>query len=176
MAGRNFGRKKFWREEILAVRSIRQIWNNLAEFILADQEKNLTWGESILVDREKIYIWWELILADSPNKILFKKGFDRKKKRSTLNGKKKNSHVAHFSPGTVSNLLVMERYKQLVAELYVEPKEAQILGSFPENQVAIGKDGQNNPPGVKESKQQRKQTGSGMKDIFFSSAERKETG
>ena len=58
-----------------------------------------------------------------------------------------------FPPGTVSNLLVMERYKQLVAELYIKPKEEQILVLFlerdPENQVAIKKDGQNNPPGVK---------------------------
>ena len=83
-----------------------------------------------------------------------------------------------FLPGTVSNLLVMERYKQLVAELYMEPKEEQILGSFlerdPENQVAIEKDGQNNPPVEKEPKQQRKQTGSGMKDIrsFFSPMQR----
>ena len=29
------------------------------------------------------------MLADSPNKSFFKKGFDRKKKQSTLNGKKK---------------------------------------------------------------------------------------
>ena len=78
----------------------------------------------------------------------------------------------------VSNLLVMERYKQLVAELYIEPKEEQILGSFlerdPENQVTIKKDGQNNPPREKEPKQQRKQTGSGMKNIrsFFSPVQR----
>ena len=93
---------------------------------------------------------------------------------------RKNSHVAHFSPGTLSNLLVMKRYKQLVAELYIEPKKEQILGSFlernPENQVAIEKDDQNNPLEEKEPKQQRKQTGYGMKNIrsfFFSSAERK---
>ena len=65
----------------------------------------------------------------------------------------KNSDVAHFSPGTVSNLLVMEIYRQLVAELYIERKEEQILGSLlerdPENQVAIEKNGQNNPPGEK---------------------------
>ena len=44
----------------------------------------------------------------------------------------------------------------------------------PENQVAIEKDDQNNPPGEKEPKQQRKQTGSGMKDIrsFFSPVQR----
>ena len=58
-------------------------------------------------------------------------------------------------------------------ELYIEPKEEQILGSFLEHDleslVAIEKDGQNNPPGEKEPKQQRKQTASGMKDIriFF---------
>ena len=78
----------------------------------------------------------------------------------------------------MSNLLVMERCKQLVAKLYIEPKEEQILGSFlerdPENQVAIEKDGQNNPPGEKEPKQRRKKTGSGMKDIrsFFSPVQR----
>ena len=72
----------------------------------------------------------------------------------------------------------MEKYKQLVAELYIEPKEEQILNSFldrdPENQTAIEKDGQNNPPGEKEPKQQRKQTGSGMKDIrsLFSPVQR----
>ena len=67
-----------------------------------------------------------------------------------------------------------------MAERYIESKEEQILGSFlerdPENQVAIEKDSQNNPPGEKEPKQQEKETGSGMKDIrsfFFSSAERK---
>ena len=32
--------------------------------------------------------------------------------------------------GTVSNLLVMEKYKQIVEELYTEPKDEQILGSF----------------------------------------------
>ena len=59
----------------------------------------------------------------------------------------------------------MEIYKQLVAELYIEPKEEQILGFFlkrrPENQVAIEKDGQNNPPGEKERNQQRKKMGLG---------------
>ena len=33
-------------------------------------------------------------------------------------------------PGTCANLLVMEKYKQLVDELYVQPKEEQIIGSF----------------------------------------------
>ena len=72
----------------------------------------------------------------------------------------------------------MERYKQLVAELYIQPKEEEILGSFlkrrPENQVATENDGQNNPPGEKERNQQRKKTGSGMKDIrsFFSPVQR----
>ena len=77
------------REQILAVRSIRQIRNSLAEFILTDREKNLIWRELILADREKVYIWRELILADSPNNFFLIKGFDRKKKQSTLNGKKK---------------------------------------------------------------------------------------
>ena len=33
--------KKFWREEVLVVRSIRQIRNNLVEFILVDREKKI---------------------------------------------------------------------------------------------------------------------------------------
>ena len=33
-------------------------------------------------------------------------------------------------PRTVSNLQVMERHTQLMEELYIEPKEEQILGSF----------------------------------------------
>ena len=72
----------------------------------------------------------------------------------------------------------MEKYKQLVAELYIEPKEEQILVSFPErdpeNQVAVEKDGQDDLPEEKELKQQRKQTASGMKDIrsFFSPVQR----
>ena len=33
-------------------------------------------------------------------------------------------------PGTCLNLLLMEKYKQLVEELYIEPKKEEILGSF----------------------------------------------
>ena len=32
--------------------------------------------------------------------------------------------------GTVINQLLMERYKQLVKTLYMEPKEEEILGTF----------------------------------------------
>ena len=33
-------------------------------------------------------------------------------------------------PGTYINLLLMEKYKQLVEQLYIEPKNEEILGSF----------------------------------------------
>ena len=33
-------------------------------------------------------------------------------------------------PGTVINLLIMEKYNQLVQKLYTEPKDEHILGSF----------------------------------------------
>ena len=33
-------------------------------------------------------------------------------------------------PATISNLLVLEKYWQLVEELYTEPKNEEILGSF----------------------------------------------
>ena len=32
--------------------------------------------------------------------------------------------------GTVTNLLIIEKYRQLVQELYTEPKDKEILGSF----------------------------------------------
>ena len=32
--------------------------------------------------------------------------------------------------GTVYNLLVLEKYRQFVEELYIEPKNEEILGSF----------------------------------------------
>ena len=38
--------------------------------------------------------------------------------------------VSVTMPGTISNLLVMEKYWQLVEELYTEPKNEEILGSF----------------------------------------------
>ena len=33
-------------------------------------------------------------------------------------------------PGTCINILLMEKYKQLVQQLYIEPKNEEILGSF----------------------------------------------
>ena len=65
------------REEILAGRNFGGSVDtpNPEQFGLADQENNL--------------IWQKLILADFTNNLFFKKGFDRKKKQSTLNGKKK---------------------------------------------------------------------------------------
>ena len=33
-------------------------------------------------------------------------------------------------PGTILNQLLMEQFKQLVQEKYVEPKNEEILGSF----------------------------------------------
>ena len=38
--------------------------------------------------------------------------------------------VSVFLPGTVSNLLVLEKYWQLVEELYTKPKNEETLGSF----------------------------------------------
>ena len=45
----------------------------------------------------KNYVWRELILADSLNDLFFKKGFDRKKKQDTLNGKKKTPYSSFFT-------------------------------------------------------------------------------
>ena len=38
--------------------------------------------------------------------------------------------VSVTMPGTASNVLVLEKYWQLVEELYTEPKNEEILGSF----------------------------------------------
>ena len=38
--------------------------------------------------------------------------------------------VSVTMPGTVSNLLVLEKYWQLVEDLYTEPKNEEIFGSF----------------------------------------------
>ena len=38
--------------------------------------------------------------------------------------------VSVTMPGTVSNLLVLRKYWQLVEDLYTEPKNGDILGSF----------------------------------------------
>ena len=38
--------------------------------------------------------------------------------------------VSAIMPGTVSNLLVLEKYWQLVEDLYTEPKNEEIFGSF----------------------------------------------
>ena len=77
-------------------------------------------------------------------------------------------------PGTVANLLVMERYKQLVGELYIEPKEEENLGSYLErdsgrkDQGITGNAGQNSrSPAGEGITRPRKEPG--MKDIrsFF---------
>ena len=53
-------------------------------------------------------------------------------RRSSLvqEGLKIPCKVSAIMPGTVSNLLVLEKYWQLVEDLYTEPKNEEILGSF----------------------------------------------
>ena len=38
--------------------------------------------------------------------------------------------VSVTMPGTVNNLLVLEKYRHLIEELYIEPKSEDIIGSF----------------------------------------------
>ena len=63
----------------------------------------------------------------------------------------------------------MEKYKQLVAELYLEPKDEEVLGSYleRENQGDIEK-----APPTQNKEKERKE--SGVKDIrtFFSPVQR----
>ena len=43
-------------------------------------------------------------------------------------------------PGTVIKQLLMERYKQLVETLYMEPKEEEILGTFLQQENTVAQD------------------------------------
>ena len=52
-----------------------------------------------------------------------------RRSRLKQGGLKIPSKVSVTMPGTVSNLLVLEKYWQLVEELYTEPKNEEILGS-----------------------------------------------
>ena len=46
-------------------------------------------------------------------------------------------------PGMCVNILLMEKYKQLKQQLYIEPKNEEILGSFLQANETI--DGENKP-------------------------------
>ena len=60
-------------------------------------------------------------------------------------------------PGTCVNILLMEKYKQLVQQLYIEPKNEEILGSFLQANGTV--DGVEAQPGLKKAKVKKKQTG-----------------
>ena len=59
-------------------------------------------------------------------------------------------------PGTCINILLMEKYKQVVQQLYTEPKNEEILGSFLQANETI--DGAEAQPISKKAKVRRKQT------------------
>ena len=60
------------------------------------------------------------------------------------------------TPGTCINILLMEKYKQVVQQLYTEPKNEEILGSFLQANETI--DGVEAQPVSKKDKVRRKQT------------------
>ena len=59
-------------------------------------------------------------------------------------------------PGTCVNILLMEKYKQLVQQLYIEPKNEEIIGSFLQGNETI--DRAEAQPVSKKAKVKRKQT------------------
>ena len=59
-------------------------------------------------------------------------------------------------PSTCVNILLMEKYKQLVQQLYIQPKNEEILGSFLQPIETI--DGVEAQPVLKNAKVKRKQT------------------
>ena len=59
-------------------------------------------------------------------------------------------------PGTCINILLMEKYKQLVQQLYIEPKNGEILGSYLQANETI--DGVEAQQVWKKAKRKRKKT------------------
>ena len=59
-------------------------------------------------------------------------------------------------PSTCVNILLMENYKQLVQQLYIEPKNEEIIGSFLQGNETI--DRAEAQPVSKKAKVKRKQT------------------
>ena len=72
-------------------------------------------------------------------------------------------------PGTVNNLLVLEKYRQLIEELYIEPKNEDIIGSF--LHTVFGED-EPAPPPAKRKPKSKKAAASNQPDIrtFFGNA------
>ena len=60
------------------------------------------------------------------------------------------------TPGTYVNILLIEKYKQLVQQFYIEPKNEEILGSFLKVNETI--DGVEAQPVSRKAKVKRKQT------------------
>ena len=74
--------------------------------------------------------------------------------------------------GKCASILLMEKYKQLVQQLYIEPKNEEILGSFLQANETI--DGVEAQPVSKKAKVKRKQTDKTVnrqKDIFLRNKE-----
>ena len=63
---------------------------------------------------------------------------------------------SHKIPGTCVNILLMEKYKQLMQQLYIEPKNEETLGSFLKANETI--DGVKAQSVSKKTKVKRKQT------------------
>ena len=72
-------------------------------------------------------------------------------------------------PGTVINLLIMEKYIQLVQKLYTEPKDEDILGSFLLVETTGTDDVAKVPRALSEPKERKKKSEVQTKDIrnFF---------
>ena len=73
-------------------------------------------------------------------------------------------------PGTCLNLLLMEKYKQLVEELYIEPKKEEILGSFLQPMEPVNQDNQSALPCKRKKTKDKNTESNQMNDIrsFFS--------
>ena len=79
-------------------------------------------------------------------------------------------------PGTVSNHLLIDKYKEIVTENYAEPKKEEILGSFlalPPEPIRKLKE-QKSTPKVTTKKEKRKTKGQDMRKLFRKIAEKNE--
>ena len=79
-------------------------------------------------------------------------------------------------PGTVRNRLLIDKYKEIVTEIYAEPKKEEILGSFlallPEPIRKLKE--QKSTPKVTTKKEKRKTQGQDIRKLFRKIAEKNE--
>ena len=68
-------------------------------------------------------------------------------------------------PGTLLNKKLLERYEDMVKDLYVEPEESAIMGSFVLDNIVMGDEPGRSEPRSKKKKNERTQKKVTSRDI-----------